>query len=107
MGNEKFLAEKLKEARKAAKMSAADAGAAVGRSDKTIYAWENGLSEPSAEQLMALCRAYGVDITYFYPPDYAAGQYTNIERTIVERFRSLSDDDKVIFYGLLEILCKK
>ena len=88
-------------------MSAVDAGAAVGRSDKTIYAWENGISEPSAEQLMALCRAYGVDITYFYPPDYTAGQYTNIERTIVERFRALDNDDKAVFYGLLEILGRK
>ena len=107
MGENSFLQEKLKEARKSAHVNASDAGKAVGRSDKTIYAWENGTSEPSAEQLMILCRLYGVDITFFYPPDYASGQYTNVERRIIERFRSMSDDDKAVFYGLLEIMSKK
>ena len=102
-----YLAIKLKEARKNAGISAAEAGKQIGRSDSTIYAYESGYSEPSAEQLIALCRLYATDITYFYPPDFSSGQYTNVERRIIERFRSMSDDDKAIFYGLLEIMSKK
>lgn len=63
------MAAKLKEARNLAQVSAVDAGNAVGRSDKTIYAWENNKSEPSAEQLITLCKLYGVDIAYFYAAD--------------------------------------
>lgn len=103
-----YLAIRLKEARKKAGMSAYDAGQLVARSDSTIYAWENGTSEPSAEQLVMLCRAYGVDITYFYPPEAATGnKYSKLENKIVERYRALDDEDKAVFYGLLEILGRK
>lgn len=107
MGSNDFLAEKLKSARKNAHVSANDAGEAVGRSDKTIYAWENGLAEPSAEQLVILCRIYEVDIAYFYPPDLAGGEYTDAEKKIIEHYRALGEDDKAILYGLLEILGRK
>lgn len=104
-----FLAMKLREARKKSGLSAADVGMAVGRSDRTIYAWENGSAEPNAEQMLALCRMYDVDITYFYPPDamMQGKGLSNVERRIVEKYRSLSDDDKAVFYGLLEILSRR
>lgn len=100
-----YIAIRLKEARKNAGVSVIDAGKAVNRSDSTIYAWESGYAEPSAEQLIALCYLYGVDISYFYPPELANKLSPN-ERTIIERYRKMSDDNKAVFFGLSEILTK-
>ena len=100
-----YLAIRLKEARKRAGLSAAQAGEIVNRSDRTIFAWENGQTEPSAEQLIALCRAYKVDIDFFYPPEYSR-KLSPLEHTIIERFRSMTEDNKAVFYGLSEILSK-
>lgn len=102
------LAIKLREARKKANLSAKEAGAIVNRSDRTIFAWENGQSEPSAEQLITLCKAYNVDIPFFFPPELTKPEHlNNVERTIIERYRALGSDDKAVLYGLLEILGKK
>ena len=100
-----YLAIKLREARKQAGLSVYQAAKAVNRSDRTIYAWENGTSEPSAEQLIALCLAYGVDIPYFYPPELNR-KLSSVEQTLIERYRNMSEDNQAIFYGLSEILSK-
>jgi transcriptional regulator with XRE-family HTH domain len=105
MVNYVYLALRLKEARKRARLSAQEAGGIVERSDKTIYAWENGQAEPSAEQLVALCHAYGVDISYFYPPDVASDDKLTVdERLIVEQYRNLGDDAKATLRGILDVL---
>lgn len=100
-----YLAIKLKQARRNAGISASDAGKLVNRGDSTIYAWENGVAEPSAEQLIALCRAYGVDIPYFYPPELNR-KLSSAEQTLIERYRNMTEDNQAIFYGLSEILSK-
>jgi transcriptional regulator with XRE-family HTH domain len=95
-----YMARKLKEARNLAGISAEAAAASVGRSDKTIYAWENGGSEPSAEQMIALCNLYGVEPSFFYPPE-TARFFENFteplsadERVLVDVYRSLGERDR-------------
>ena len=100
-----YLAIRLKEARKNAGLSAAEAGSRLNRSASAIYAWENGNAEPSPELLIALCYLYGVDITFFYPPELAS-KLSATERTIIERYRKMTDDNKAVFFGLSEILTK-
>lgn len=103
-----YLAIKLREARKKAQLSAKEAGDIVDRSERTIFLWESGKTEPNAEQLITLCKAYGVDITFFFPPELTKPEnLNNVERTIIERYRELNPDDKAVLYGLLEILGKK
>lgn len=98
------LANKLREARKHAHMDAVQAGEAVGRSSKTIYAWECGAAEPSAEQLLALCRAYGVEISYFYPPEYSTPWrgLSIDERKLLDGYRKLDTDGKRMILALLD-----
>lgn len=103
-----YLAIRLKEARKKAGLSASEAGERIDRSSSAIYAWENGTAEPSPELLITLCHLYGVDISFFFPPELSKPEHlNNIERTIIERYRALGADDKAVLYGLLEILGKK
>ena len=92
------MASKLKEARNLAHVSAVDAGNAVGRSDKTIYAWENNKSEPSAEQLISLCKLYGVDISYFYASDLSSESpnsvMTSDESELLRLYRGMSEKNR-------------
>lgn len=99
-----YLAIRLKEARKNANMSAADAGALLDRSDSTIYAYESAMAEPSAEQLLKLCRAYGVEISYFYPPEYSkpGRGLTTEEQRLLDAFRKMEPDRRQLVLALLD-----
>ena len=68
MEKKTYLAKRLRAARKNAGMSLADAGASVGKSSKAISAYEAAINEPNMETMIGLCRAYGVEVSYFFPP---------------------------------------
>lgn len=99
-----YLAIRLKEARKSAKMSAAEAGALLNRSDSTIYAYESGMAEPSAEQLLILCRVYGVEISFFYPPEYSKNGrgLTKDEQRLLDAFRKMEPERRQLVLALLD-----
>lgn len=56
------IGAQLKAARKAAKIGAPEAGKATGVKANAVYNWENDHTEPSASQLLTLCRLYGIDL---------------------------------------------
>lgn len=60
------MAKQLKAFRANSGLSAKEVGDAVGKSEKTIYAWESERGQPDADILIALCRLYGVRISDFY-----------------------------------------
>ena len=69
MGEDKYIANKIRELRKAAGLDVETVGKGVGRSGKTVSAWETGRNMPSPEMLISICRFFGVSISCFYPPD--------------------------------------
>lgn len=99
-----YFAIRLKKARKQANMSAAEAGALINRSDSTIYAYESDNAEPNAEQLLTLCRAYGVEISYFYPPEYSTPWrgLSDDERKLLEGYRKMTEEGKSIVLALVD-----
>ena len=106
MKQNEYMAMKLKEARKNAKVSAVKAGNAVGRSDKTIYAWENAASEPSGEQLLVLCKLYNVDISFFYSDTVKASEpLTKAELRLVQLYRESSEFGKKRIVDIAEAIC--
>jgi transcriptional regulator with XRE-family HTH domain len=56
-----FIAQKLKELRQKSKLTADEVGEKIGKSGKTVNAWENNRGQPDAEILIALCDIYEVD----------------------------------------------
>lgn len=72
MVDERYIAKRIRELRKSANMDVETVGAGVGRSGKTVSAWETGRNVPSAEMLIDLCQFFGVNIDYFYPPEVTA-----------------------------------
>lgn len=56
-----YIAKKLKELRQKSGLTADEVGAKIGKSGKTVNAWENNRGQPDAEILIALCDIYEVD----------------------------------------------
>lgn len=54
--------EKLTQARKATRLTQADAAAKLNGSRQAVSRWESGQSKPSTEKLLVLGELYGVSI---------------------------------------------
>jgi transcriptional regulator with XRE-family HTH domain len=54
------IAATLKRLRAKSKLTADEVGAILGKSGKTVNAWENGRGQPDADTLIALSDIYGV-----------------------------------------------
>lgn len=55
------LPARLREFRKKANLTTADVGKMIGKSDRTVSAWENGRGQPDADMLLRLCSIYGIE----------------------------------------------
>lgn len=73
-----YIAGKLREYRKAAGLTASQVGDALGKSMKTVQAWETGTNQPSADMMVAMCRLYHVPISAFYPPEASKTEHAYI-----------------------------
>ena len=56
-----YIAATLKRLREQAGLTVYQVGDLVGKSGKTVSAWENNHGQPDAEMLMKLCEIYNVD----------------------------------------------
>lgn len=96
------LANRLKFFRERAGLTIYEVGDKVGKSGKTISAWEKGRGQPDADMLLALCDLYKIDsIAELYgetPP--APSCLSSSEAYLIEAFRNLNDEgqEKVISY---------
>lgn len=59
--SKEYIASVLKRLRENTKFTADEVGAMVGKSGKTVNAWENGRGQPDAEMLIKLCGIYKVN----------------------------------------------
>ncbi len=55
-----YIAKTLKRLREKTKMTADEVGAIIGKSGKTVNAWENERGQPDAEMLIRLSKIYNV-----------------------------------------------
>ena len=108
-----YIAKALKRLRDQSGLTANQVGVLVGKSGKTVNAWENGRGQPDAEILMQLCDIYRVnDILAEFRESPSISQITEskIEKSpaisdealmIAERFDSLSDTNKFVVRTLV------
>ena len=83
-----FIAQKLKELREKSGLTADEVGAKIGKSGKTVNAWEHNRGQPDAEILIELCDIYEVDdILYEFREikEYVAEKNNNLELTPHEK----------------------
>lgn len=104
MTTREYMAAKLKEFRKAKGMSTIEVGEAIGRSDKTVSAWEVGRGQPDADMLVTLCQLYSVNISDFYQVEDEKPTLTlsQDESHLVETYRLLDEPGKHAVITLAE-----
>ena len=96
------IAAGLKSARKAAGMSVEEVGAALGKSGKTISAWEVGRGQPDGDELIVLCKLLGAHLRDFYGEEYddvvsdrcVFEDLTADEQELVRMYRNVTEYQK-------------
>lgn len=91
MTTREYMAERLHEFRIDKGLSVDEVGARIGKSGKTISAWEVGRGQPDADKLVELCGVYGRRIADFYSDEVSQGTtLTSDETNILDAYRSLN-----------------
>lgn len=100
------IASKLKEARAAAGLTAREVGEKIGKSDKTVHAWENMHGQPDADMLVKLCEIYDVGIQFFFEDDLPDPDQVHVEeeRRLLAYFRALNEEGREKALSYLEDL---
>lgn len=97
-----YMAFKLRELRKARGMTVQEVGSAVGKSDRTVSAWEVGRGQPDADMLVKLCILYEANISDFYPDD--ANSHESDEDELLMYFRKLDAGTKAAILSFVRDL---
>ena len=102
-----YIANTLKRLREATGLKADEVGAMIGKSGKTVNAWENGRGQPDAEILIKLCSIYKVSniLEEFDDKNIITKQssFSSDEITHIKKYRSLDPYGKEAVTTLLDI----
>lgn len=104
MTTREYMASKLHEFRIARDMNVDEVGAAIGKSGKTVSAWEVGRGQPDADKLVELCLLYGVHIQDFYEP--TVSDLSDAEVRILGLYRSLNHIGQSVADAVLSALVR-
>lgn len=83
------VASLLRYYREAAGLTTAEVGRRVGKSDRTVSAWENGRGQPDADIFLELCGIYGVESVNVFFGQNIPG-LTPVENHLLGSFRELN-----------------
>ena len=98
----RILAIKLKEYRERSGLSAKEVGNAVGKSEKTINAWEHGRGQPDADMLFVLCNLYKIEnINVFYGLDDVDHAEAEDEAELLKLYRGLNVEGKALVMNMI------
>lgn len=100
-----ILATKLKEYRNRAGLTIFEVGERIGKSGKTVSAWENGHGQPDAEMFVKLFHLYGMkSMSDFY--DVTDKDDSADEKELIEAYRSLNSAGKAMILANAKALAK-
>lgn len=100
------IANNIKRFRLSSGMNVDEVGAYVGKSGKTVSAWEVGRGQPDADTLIGLCNLFSVDIADFYGEASATKPLSADEERLVCLYRSMTDNGKAAMVVVAEGLAK-
>lgn len=83
------IASNIKSYRKAAGLSVDEVGDVVGKSGKTISAWEVGRGQPNADETVTLCRLFEIEIRDLYGEKPEEDER---ERRLLKAYRSMTSE---------------
>ena len=91
-----YIASVLKRLREASGLTADQVGEMVGKSGKTVNAWENNIGQPDAEILMLLCEIYRVeDILATFKEGYITKKAPAISGSDIQKQRLIENYEKL------------
>ena len=100
-----ILAAKLKEYRKRAGLTIYEVGEKIGKSGKTVGAWETGHGQPDAEMFIKLYFLYGLtSMSEFYGIEDKEAPQDEIK--LLNAYRSLNDAGKSQVLNYTNLLVK-
>lgn len=101
------IAKALKRLREQSNLTADQVGLLVGKSGKTVNAWENNRGQPDAEILMQLCDIYKVkDILAEFRDDIRAidtNAFTPAEEEHIKKYRLLDQHGQKAVDSVLDV----
>jgi transcriptional regulator with XRE-family HTH domain len=101
------LGEKLRELRKAKKLTLDQLAEQARISKSYLWELENRESQrPSAEKLTALADALGVSVSYFIEEDVRAPEEKHFDEAFFRNYQKLDPDDKERLRKILETFSK-
>ena len=100
------LAKNLAHYRKQAGYNQKTASIALKTKPTTISSWERGISQPSADMLVAIAVLYKAPLSCLCGMDYDM-KVTNEEMELIKAFRNADEFDKMTVLRTLKIVEKK
>lgn len=101
-----IFAERLQETRKRNSSSQFETAKALGISQPTVSSYEKGQTLPNMEKLILLCNQLDVSADYLLGLSNVPGIIRGERKEIVEKYDSLSLDEKILFLECLEMFIK-
>lgn len=100
---DKILSQKLKQARKDARLSQHDVYSWLGVSQSTFSSWETGKSEPSVTVFLQLCAKYEIDNIYdYFIGDHIASRQRSLDARMLDKLAALSMRSRAAVYNCLD-----
>jgi transcriptional regulator with XRE-family HTH domain len=96
------VGERIKEARKAKKLTQTELGAMLGFKKSAISAWETGQNKPDSEDVERLCGALGVSPTWLLGVDMTRVELSPAEEQHIRQLRRLSAYQKELIGKMME-----
>lgn len=94
------IARQVRQLRKERGISVDELGEAVGKSGKTISAWEVGHGQPDADAMIKLCRRFGVGIADLYGESSDLAPISTEEHVLVDAYRDLTAPHKKVLLAV-------
>ena len=94
---------RLRQLRKEKNLTTIDVGKIIGKSDRTISAWENGRGQPDADTLLELCKIYGISSISELVGENAT-VLSDDEMQLIAAYRNISTQGKKYLWETLEMV---
>lgn len=94
------LAKRLRQYRERAGLTIYEVGDHIGKSGKTVNAWEMGRGQPDADMLVTLCVLYNIssvsELLGLPPAPKTTDNYSAHERQLIEHYRARPDVQRAV-----------
>lgn len=101
------IAEQLKAARIAAGITVTEVAEATGKNKNTVYGWELGRIQPTADVFLQLLMLYGIDDFDFFSPEKKETRPDNSMNEFADLLKNVDSQSIKAIMAMLAVLQEK